>query len=507
MGGSPSIPPPPAAPNPYETSNAQSAANRDTAITTALLNFIDEKTPLGSSVYNMTGYYAMPNSLDSEGNQVSGAGVPRFVPFGEDGAGPVWMPGSGGPGGGGAAPSGYAGLGYKTVDPSEVPNAAAGMEYVISPETGMVHAVPTGLGNEQVKAHIAARDQGAPGPWNIDTTVGGPRRQPYTMGAGTGGGGGAGGYWSGMGGGLPPGYFAVPKFQREVTLSPDQQAILDENERLQLQLLGFGNEQAGRLREHLSSPVSFDAAHQLPGGDYETSRRRVEEALMSRIQPQYERDRASLDATLASRGVLPGTEAYNREADEINRALTDARMQTVLAGGQEQSRLFGLDMSQRQQDISEILALRNQPINEIGAILSMGQVQMPQFAPPPSIPVAGTNLEGNVYQGYQGQISGYNSQLQAQQAAERSRAGTLGSVFGTIGKLGGGLLALSDRRAKTAVRKLAELANGFALYAFRYIGDATERVGYMADEVRKVSPWAVVEIGELDHVDYDAVRI
>jgi virulence-associated protein VapD len=77
--------------------------------------------------------------------------------------------------------------------------------------------------------------------------------------------------------------------------------------------------------------------------DYGAQRKSVEDAIMSRVQPQYDRDRASQDARLAAQGFNAGSRGYANATDEINRNLTDARMQAVLAGGQEQSRLAGLD--------------------------------------------------------------------------------------------------------------------------------------------------------------------
>lgn len=82
--------------------------------------------------------------------------------------------------------------------------------------------------------------------------------------------------------------------------------------------------------------------------DYGAQRDQVVDALMSRVQPQYDRDRTAQDARLAAQGFMPGTEGYKSASDEINRTLTDARMQAQLAGGQEQSRLFGMDLSRVQ---------------------------------------------------------------------------------------------------------------------------------------------------------------
>ena len=53
---------------------------------------------------------------------------------------------------------------------------------------------------------------------------------------------------------------------------------------------------------------------------------------------------------------------------------------------------------------------RNQPINEITALLSGSQVQAPNFVNTPQNQIAGTDYSGNVYRSYQGQLDAYKQQ-------------------------------------------------------------------------------------------------
>jgi hypothetical protein len=57
---------------------------------------------------------------------------------------------------------------------------------------------------------------------------------------------------------------------------------------------------------------------------------------------------------------------------------------------------------------------------------------------------------------------------------------------------GSGALILSDRRLKTGVARVATLPSGLGLYRYRYIWSDIEYVGVMAQEVRDVTPEAVV---------------
>jgi hypothetical protein len=79
--------------------------------------------------------------------------------------------------------------------------------------------------------------------------------------------------------------------------------------------------------------------------DFSADRQRVEQAVMSRMQPQIEQSRAAMAQRLADQGIPAGSEAYKRQMDELGQQENDARMQAILAGGQEQSRLFGMDLN------------------------------------------------------------------------------------------------------------------------------------------------------------------
>ncbi|MBO9441377.1 tail fiber domain-containing protein [Phaeobacter italicus] len=385
------------------------------------------------------------------------------------------------------------------------------------------------------------------------------------------------------------------------------------------------------------------------GTDFSDDRRRVEAALMSRMNPQLERDRESLRTSLINQGIREGSEAFDRAMSRADQASTDARMQAILAGGQEQSRLAGLEAqraafessaqqqaynqaqgrasfgnsakaqqyqadlagaslansaagqrfgqqlqaaqfgnqatgqqfaqdaeamrlnnaavdqaqaqdlrsvqsdndatAQRfQQDLGagafrnqatsqaftqdlgsaqhqnaaqaqrfgqamaiqqradqdravardEAMALRNQPINEIGALLGTGQVSQPNFVNPNISSIAGTDRAGI-------EMGAYGQQLDAWKAQTAYRQSLMGGILGAGGQLGAAAL-MSDRRIKSDIRRIGR--NGrLPVYEFRYIGDDQKHVGFMAQDVLKVDPGAIVFLeGGLMAVDYDKAR-
>jgi hypothetical protein len=81
-------------------------------------------------------------------------------------------------------------------------------------------------------------------------------------------------------------------------------------------------------------------------------------------------------------------------------------------------------------------------------------------------------------------------------------SGMMGFNNGGLGKM----IGVSDERVKDDVKKVGELAGGLTLYSFKYKDDDTRHVGVMAQEVEKVDPDAVVDVGGgLKGVDYGRV--
>ena len=207
-------------------------------------------------------------------------------------------------------------------------------------------------------------------------------------------------------------------------------------------------------------------------GDPNQAREDVQAALLERLNPQLERERAALEARLANQGITTGSEAWRTGFDDWNRMANDARLAAILNAGQEQSRMWQLGLAQsafnnealqqimtndlargqfrnnavaqaaqmdlaraaqqnaaRQQAFQEALALRAQPLNETAALLSGEQVRMPTLAPVPQVGLQPPDYQGAVAANYAGQMAGYNARL-AQIGAQNA---ALGNLLGTLG--------------------------------------------------------------------------
>ncbi|CAO3358573.1 tail fiber domain-containing protein [Azospirillum palustre] len=122
--------------------------------------------------------------------------------------------------------------------------------------------------------------------------------------------------------------------------------------------------QAGNIQRSLD----LSGLTALPGtSDFSADRQRVEDALYgrttSRLDPQWQQQQNDLAVRLANQGVTTGSEAWQREMDAFNRGKNDAystaRNDAILAGGTEQSRLFGNALAARQQGYNEVLGSGN----------------------------------------------------------------------------------------------------------------------------------------------------
>lgn len=178
-------------------------------------------------------------------------------------------------------------------------------------------------------------------------------------------------------------------------------------------------------------------------------------------------------------------------ATGANNSLQDQRLNAQLTR-------FNAQNTQRNQALQETFATRNQPLNEISALLSGSQLQSPQWVNSnmPTIPTVD----------YAGLVNtNYNQKLGAWQQQNAQTQGLLGGLLG----LGGAFLgnpAISDDKAKTDKERLGDLGRGMGLWAYRYKDDGKDkpkRVGLMASEVEKAVPEAVSRRRDgLRQVDY-----
>ncbi len=145
----------------------------------------------------------------------------------------------------------------------------------------------------------------------------------------------------------------------------------------------------------------------------------------------------------------------------------------------------------RGQSLQEMFALRNQPLNEIAALLSGSQVGNPNFSvnTPGAIPT--TDYAGIVGQNYNQQLQ--QAQMQAAQS---------GDLLGGLAGLGSAaIMRGSDMRIKSDIEKVGEV-DGLGIYEYVYEWGGPRRRGFIAQEVQAVRPEAVHRFGGTLILDY-----
>ena len=364
--------------------------------------------------------------------------------------------------------------------------------------------------------------------------------------------------------------YDIPTYTANQTLTPAGQKLQDATMATQQNLANIGRDQSALIGDLLSNPLDLNGlpaasggvnlVNAVPGGgkistigsgpqlrtsygsDFSADRRRVERTLMDRMQPGLDQDRAALEQRLADQGIQYGTAAYEAAMGDMGRQTNDARMSAILAGGDEQSRLvgmerdraaFGNDAAQqmfrnrataaslnnaaqaqrygqnmsgaqftnqsrlqeaqaqdaaRARALQERFSVRNQPLNEISSLMGGSQLQAPNFMSGLGTSVANTDYAGIVQQDYANRMAGWNA-----------NQGIWGGLLGGAASL----FSLSDRRAKTDVEKVGKLDNGLPVYSYRYKTGGPTQIGLMAQDVVKEKSEAVKRLpGGLMAVNY-----
>lgn len=195
----------------------------------------------------------------------------------------------------------------------------------------------------------------------------------------------------------------IPKFTATQTLSAQGQKLHDINSEADINLATLSRDQAGKLSGLLDRPVEMTN---------EAAEARLMDLGTKRLNPQFQRDEEALRTRLINSGIRQGSDAWNAEMDDFGQRKNDAMNSLALAG--------------RGQAMSEMLTERNQPLNEITALMSGSQVSQPNFVGTPQASVAGTDYAGMVQ-------DNYNNKMQAVQMKNANNQALMGGLFGLAG--------------------------------------------------------------------------
>jgi hypothetical protein len=267
--------------------------------------------------------------------------------------------------------------------------------------------------------------------------------------------------------------YQVPTYTATQTLSPQEQAIFNQTEAAKGNLAATANNSSSFLQSYLGKPADLNTMNQATADNLTSLGK-------SRLDPQWQSNQTAFDTKMANQGIAPGSQAYDSAYRDFNSAKNDAYNSLYLNG---QNTAF-----------SQAQASRNQPINEITALMSGSQVTQPNYAQTnmPTIPT--TDYAGIVNNNYNQQMQGYQSQLSQNNSL-------MGGMFSLAAAPLYGL-KLSDERTKTDIEKVGK-AGEHNLYKFRYKSGGPMQLGLMAQDVEKKQPSAVKTLPSgMKAVDY-----
>jgi len=311
----------------------------------------------------------------------------------------------------------------------------------------------------------------------------------------------------------------VPRYTQTQTLSPDQMKLLGLETQSQYNLGSAAVEQSAKMRDYLGKTMDTSGWanwNQGPSGgevrqdQAPTDKAGVQKAMMDLYGRQSQGKNTAEMAQMAAKGLNPGSTQYGATAKRQGDEYTDAALKAYLASGEEsrasqdsfnRATQQRFDMGGAEADRANALrgmqaqegfAMRNQPINEITALMSGGQVTMPQFSPYQGQSINPANIAQMIQSNYMAQAA--------------NAANTNSGIFG-VGANIAGAIPWSDRRLKQDIVPMNIELAGAPMYTFRYKAfPHIIHVGVMADEVRELHPDAIIPVGEFDTVDYDMLK-
>jgi len=240
----------------------------------------------------------------------------------------------------------------------------------------------------------------------------------------------------------------APRYERTTALSPDQQKLLGLETQSKYNMGTAGVEQSANLREHLKNnqidsskwqPWQTDLKAQgLRQDQGTTDRAGIEKAMMESYNRSVAPSEKAQEAQLAARGLAPGGKGYGNYQMQRDDDRAEASRKAYLTSGDEARRAqaayndvgtqrFNMDQAlasyynnMRGGQMQEAFAMRNQPINEITALMSGSQATIPQIQPFQGSPVQASNIGQYISDNYKAESA----------AAAQTNAGIFSMVGG-----------------------------------------------------------------------------
>jgi hypothetical protein len=255
----------------------------------------------------------------------------------------------------------------------------------------------------------------------------------------------------------------APLYTQTTALNPTEQSILTEQQKGELGLQNTAQGLLPQVQSSLSSPtptsnvqsgINTSGVSAIPGaGDLSGFTHQAQDAAYKQqtqyLDPEFQQGQEQLDAQLRNSGAHPGDPAYDNAmklfTNQKQQAYSNAEEQSVQQGLAEQQALYGEGANTNAQQfgeaasagsfsnqadaqkLAEQLQIRGLPLTEYGALTGSAPVQTPQGSGAPAGNTAAPDIMSAFNNQYQGQLAGYNANVQSTDTAIGSLA-TVGTI-------------------------------------------------------------------------------
>lgn len=280
-------------------------------------------------------------------------------------------------------------------------------------------------------------------------------------------------------------------WEQTVTLDPVTQDALDNQQLIQGDMSAQALRMLPQVTSAVGSPFDMSRISEMPDLGFGAVQQ-IQDSVMGRLNPALDRRRQNIETQLATQGITRGSEAWENAQQDLSFAENDAFSQALQQAMSAYDTITGRQVQGRQQSLQEQAWLRSLPINELNAVLTGNQVNTPQFGNFQNQ----TTTRGADVLGATTAAGNYATDVYNQQAASRD------NMISGLFQLGSSAARASDIRVKENVKRVGYTDGGLPVYTYNYVGSPVVEMGVMAQDVERVNPNAVVEVGGVKHVRY-----
>ena len=181
----------------------------------------------------------------------------------------------------------------------------------------------------------------------------------------------------------------TPHFQSDVALNSTGQGLLDQYNQNQSETGAL----AGQL---LGSKTGALSGNPLDLG-WSATEGKIDQLNKNTLDPQWQQNQDQFEQQQASRGVAPGSEAYDNASRNFNIGKNNAYDQMYLAG--------------HGQAVNDLTQEYNSPLSTYSTLTTGSQPQNPSFQNTPTTGVQGVNYAGMVQDQYGQQVAQNNAMM------------------------------------------------------------------------------------------------